>query len=104
MQQRELTKIEIIDTDKIVVVMNPRNDYGDIDGLAADISAGGLGEPLQLNVKHELVDGHRRLATLKLNKARTAPCIIEPGLTPSMTEEIKLVTIRSEEHTSELQS
>src|ERR1035437_3994399 len=92
MQQRELTKIDIIDTDKIVVVMNPRNDYGDIDGLAADISARGLLEPLLVNAKHELVDGHRRLAALKLNKARTAPCIIEPGLTPSMTEEIEART------------
>jgi|ERR1017187_2189106 ParB-like chromosome segregation protein Spo0J len=86
MQQTELTKIDIIDTDKIVVVSNPRNDYGDIEGLAADIAARGLLEPLIVNEKHELVDGHRRLLALKQNKARTAPCIIEPGLTPSILE------------------
>jgi len=90
--QEELKKIDMVDTDSIVVVANPRNDYGDIEGLAADIAARGLLEPLILNEKRELVDGHRRLVALKLNKARTAPCIVEPGLTPSMTEEIKLVT------------
>jgi ParB/RepB/Spo0J family partition protein len=92
MQQQELTKIEAISTDKIVVVSNPRKDYGDIDGLAADIALRGMVEPLIVNEKRELVDGHRRLLALKHNKATTAPCIIEPGLTPAMTEEIKLVT------------
>jgi ParB/RepB/Spo0J family partition protein len=92
MQQTELTKIEMVDTDRIVVVSNPRNEYGDIEGLAADIALRGLVEPLIVNEKRELVDGHRRLLALRRNKAMTAPCIIEPGLTPAMTEEIKLVT------------
>jgi hypothetical protein len=69
MQQQEQTKIEPIETDTTVVVSNPRTDYGDIEGLAADISARGLLEPLIVNEKRELVDGHRRLLALKLNKA-----------------------------------
>src|ERR1019366_3095470 len=92
MQHQEPTRIEAISTDKIVVVSNPRNDYGDIAGLAADIARRGLVEPLIVNEKLELVDGHRRLAALKQNKATTVPVIIAPGLTPAMTEEVKLVT------------
>jgi ParB/RepB/Spo0J family partition protein len=92
MAQHEGTTIESIGTDEIVVVSNPRNDYGDIEGLAADIGARGLVEPLIVNEHLELVDGHRRLQALKRNKATTAPVIIAPGLTRSMTEEIKLVT------------
>src|ERR1035441_5537476 len=92
MALHEGSKIESIGTDAIVVVSNPRNDYGDIAGLAADINARGLVEPLIVNEKYELIDGHRRLAALKMNKATTAPVIIVPGLTPAMTAEVKLVT------------
>jgi len=92
MAQHELTEISTIATEHIVVVSNPRRDFGDIEGLAADIAARGLVEPLIVNEKFELVDGHRRLQALKKNHATTVPCIIEPGLTPAMTAEIKLVT------------
>jgi ParB/RepB/Spo0J family partition protein len=92
MKQQASMKVDIIETDKIVAVSNPRTDYGDIDGLAADIAARGLVEPLILNEKRELVDGHRRLLALQRNQATTASCIIAPGLTASMREEIKLVT------------
>lgn len=89
--------------EKIVVVSNPRNEFGDIDGLAADIAARGLVEPLILNEKHELVDGHRRLQALKQNNAKTAACIIAPGLTPAMTAEIKLVTSLHKKHLTPLE-
>ena len=56
---------EVISIESIVVVSNPRTDYGDIDGLAADIATRGLLEPLILNEKRELVDGHRRLQALQ---------------------------------------
>jgi len=92
MQHQERTSIEAIATEKIVVGSNPRSDFGDIEGLAADIRDRGLVEPLIVNEKLELIDGHRRLQALKHNKAMTAPVIIVPGLTPAMTEEIKLVT------------
>ena len=55
------SSIETPSIDSITVVSNPRTDYGDIEGLAADILTRGLVEPLILNERRELVDGHRRL-------------------------------------------
>ena len=51
----------------IVVKNNPRIDYGDIEGLAREIKAYGVIEPLTVawdNGKFVLVDGHRRMRAI----------------------------------------
>ena len=80
--QAQESNIKEISIDRITVVSNPRNDYGDIDGLAPDIAERGLLDPLILNEQHELVDGHRRLTALKQNNATTAACLVAPGQRP----------------------
>jgi ParB-like chromosome segregation protein Spo0J len=75
----------------LAVIRNPRRACGDIDELAADIAVRGLLEPLVVNDREVLIDGHRRLCALKQNNATNARCLVAPGLLPGMNEEATLV-------------
>jgi len=60
----------LIPVDKITVdpSFNVRTEYGDIEGLAADIAENGLHQPLKVWVSSGsviLVDGHRRLRAIQ---------------------------------------
>lgn len=61
----------IIDSRRLIVdeQFNEREDYGDIDGLAAEIEAQGVTEPLKCYKKGEfyvVIRGHRRRLALKM--------------------------------------
>lgn len=54
-------EMEEIEISKIVIKDNVRKDYGDLTGLAASIKENGVRNPVELNSKLELIDGHRRV-------------------------------------------
>lgn len=76
---------------------NPRRDLGDLDGLAASITAVGIVEPLIVepeagNASWPLLAGHRRLAAAKLAGLTEVPCIIQAtAATPTRRLEVALV-------------
>jgi len=57
-----MNKIKI---SKIVVKENIRKDMGDLTELSNSIKENGVRQPIELNSKNELIDGHRRLKAAK---------------------------------------
>lgn len=75
-------QIERITISSIKVVDRVRDDYGDIEGLAASLRQGGLVQPIVVDEKMRLIAGGRRLkAATMLGWSEIDACIMS-GLTP----------------------
>jgi ParB-like chromosome segregation protein Spo0J len=78
--------IEEVKIDSIIIGERTRQDFGDIDGLAASISEIGLLQPILVSMVGEetfLVDGHRRiLAYEKLGLIYIPAKVFDPFNTP----------------------
>jgi len=80
---------------KIVVKENIREeDYGDLTELTASIKENGIRQPIELNSKNELIDGHRRLKAAKAADLKEIPYFINDA------EVVKAVIIKNR-YTSE---
>ncbi len=60
----------------IVVGRRAREDYGDIEGLTANVKEKGIIQPILLNQKHELIAGERRYRAASAAKMTTMPVVI----------------------------
>jgi ParB/RepB/Spo0J family partition protein len=76
--------------ESIVVVKNPRKDYGDLEELARSIKEVGVLEPILVNTKGELIAGERRLRAAKMAGLQKVPVRVI-DLTKDETEAVKLV-------------
>ncbi|HPH02307.1 MAG TPA: ParB N-terminal domain-containing protein [Spirochaetota bacterium] len=75
-------RVERIAISSIKVVDRVRDDYGDIEGLAASLRQGGLVQPIVVDEKFRLIAGGRRLkAASMLGWSQIDACIVT-GLTP----------------------
>lgn len=92
--------IEVHVADLVESSMNPRRQWGDMDGLAKTIAAQGVIEPLVVRHvgtpvkgakgKYEVVAGHRRLRGAKKADRATVPCVVR-DLTDAQVAEIQAV-------------
>lgn len=62
-----------ISINKIKLNDNIRDDYGDLTELVASIKEHGLKNPVEINKKYELVDGHRRLIAAEKAGLQSVP-------------------------------
>lgn len=75
-------RVERIAISSIKVVDRVREDYGDIEGLAASLRQGGLVQPIVVDEKSRLIAGGRRLkAATMLGWTQIDACIVT-NLTP----------------------
>src|SRR5450755_2290772 len=87
---------------------NPRRDFGDIDELAASLTAYGLLQPVIVRPRargYDLIAGHRRLAAAQKLGWETIPAIVrEDNATQSdilqMVENLQRKDLSAEEEAS----
>jgi len=83
-------RIERIPIETIKLVDRVREDYGDIEALAASLKMSGLHVPIIVDENHRLLAGGRRLQAARMLGWTTIDACIAEGLSPLQKLDIEV--------------